>query len=82
MLTIRLPDNEETRLNIISANEKTTKSEIVKRALRLYFKNYFEKASPFELGKDLFGKYGSETGNLSADYKKKLKEKLRAKNSH
>lgn len=82
MLTIRLPENEETRLNIISANEKTTKSEIVKRALKLYFKNYFEKATPYELGKDLFGKYGSGAGNLSLNYKGLLKEKLRAKNPH
>lgn len=82
MLTIRLPENEEARLNIISANEKTTKSEIVKRALKLYFRNYFEKTSPYELGKDLFGRYGSGDGNLSNSYKELLKEKLRAKNSH
>jgi len=38
--------------------------------------------TPYQLGKDLFGKYGSGKGNLSQDYKKILKEKLREKYAH
>lgn len=38
--------------------------------------------TPYQLGKDLFGKYGSGKGNLSQDYKKILKEKLRGKYAH
>ena len=34
------------------------------------------KPSPWELGKDLFGKYSSGKGNLSKDRKKILKQKL------
>ncbi len=32
--------------------------------------------TPYQLGKDFFGKYGSGKGNLSQEYKKILKEKL------
>ncbi len=82
MVTIRLPEDEEARLKIISTAENTSKSEIVKRALRSYFNGYFKKSTPYDLGKDLFGKYGSGSGNLSHDYKKIIKEKLNAKSSH
>ena len=37
--------------------------------------------TPYQLGKDLFGKYGSGKSTLSQDYKKILKEKLRGKRS-
>jgi len=82
MITIRLPEDEEARLKRISTAENTSKSEIVKRALRSYFNDYFQKATPYDLGKDLFGKYGSGSGNLARDYKKIIKEKLNAKSSH
>jgi len=36
---------------------------------------------PFELGKDLFGKYGSNKA-LSENYKIKIKEKLHEKHTH
>lgn len=39
------------------------------------------KNSPYELGKALFGKYGSGKNNLSKDYKKPLKGKLHEKYS-
>ncbi len=35
--------------------------------------------SSYEIGKKYFGKYGSDNGNLSQDYKKMLKRKLHAK---
>ena len=81
MLSIRLSSDIESKLDRISKAEKMPKSEIIKSALDLYFRKYDEKTSPYELGKDLFGKEGSGQKNTSKDYKTILKEKLRAKHS-
>jgi len=77
MSSIRLPKDFENRLSDLAQMEKTTKSEIIKRALRRYFESFDQLASPFDLGKDLFGIHGSGKGNLSQDYKKIIKEKIR-----
>ena len=82
MTSIRLPSDFEQKLNKIAENENVSKSEIIKEALKKYFENYDKKISPFELGKDLFGKYGSGERNLSKDYKKQVKRKIREKFSH
>ncbi|MBA7684795.1 hypothetical protein ES703_93208 [subsurface metagenome] len=82
MTSIRLPSDIENKLTAIAEAEKTTKSEIIKKALTAYLERYFVTSSPYELGKDLFGKFGSGQSNLSTDYKKSLREKLYAKYSH
>jgi len=81
MISLRLPTELETKLSQISETEKITKSEVIKRALIFYFKKYQKDHSPYDLGKDLFGEYGSSDGNLSQTYKKKLKDKLHEKHS-
>lgn len=81
MISLRLTSDLENKLNKISKNENISKSEIIKQALILYFEDYHKKHSPYDLGKDLFGKYGSGIGNLSKDYKNILKGKLREKYS-
>jgi hypothetical protein len=82
MTSIRLPSDIEKKLNQVSRAERITKSELIKIALKRYFDYYFNKTTPFELGRDLFGKYGSGNGGLSKNYKKILKEKINAKFSH
>jgi predicted DNA-binding protein len=82
MLSIRLPEDIEAKIEQIADSENLSKTEVVKSAIELYFKKYEETTNPFELGKDLFGKHGSGKGNLSKDYKNILKDKLRAKHSH
>ncbi len=82
MASIRLPAELEHKLSKVAEAEKTTKSEIVKQALTDYLDRYDESISPFELGKDLFGKQDSGRGNLSRDYKTLLKQKLHGKHSH
>jgi len=81
MSSIRLPKDFENRLSDLAQMEKTTKSEIIKRALRRYFESFDQLASPFELGKDLFGRHGSGKGNLSQNYKNIIKEKIREKHA-
>lgn len=84
MISIRLPENLEEELNKLVKSENTTKTEIVKNALNLYIENIkIQKAkTPYELGKEFFGKYESKEGDLSTTYKTKLKEKLSAKYDH
>ncbi len=82
MTSIRLPSDVETKLAAIAKSEKTTKSDIIKKALASYLESYFITTSPYELGKDLFGNYGSGQSILSTEYKKMIKEKIHAKHSH
>lgn len=82
MVSLRLPGKIEKQLNEISEKEHLSKSSIIKDALNMFFNDYYQKNTPYDLGKDLFGKYGSKKGNLSADYKKLIKGKLNEKHSH
>ncbi|QTA92384.1 ribbon-helix-helix protein, CopG family [Desulfonema magnum] len=82
MISINLPSDYETKVEQIAKDENITTSEIIKKALQLYFDGYYQKAVPYDLGRDLFGKYGSGDGRLSQNYKKILKEKLCEKHSH
>ena len=81
MSSIRLPKDIEDKISDLAQMEKTTKSEIIKRALRRYLDSITRQATPFELGKDLFGRQGSGMGNLSQDYKKRFKERIREKHA-
>ncbi len=81
MISLRLTNDLEEQLNTISKTEKTSKSEIIKKALALYFEEYKKGHGPYDLGKDMFGKYGSGKGTLSKDYKKLVKGRLHEKYS-
>lgn len=81
MTTVRLPVEIEERLQILSTKQHKSKSDIIKEALELLFKSETEDKDSYELGLPYFGKYGS--GSSERDYKKLIKEKIRAKhNSH
>ena len=79
MTTVRLPLEIEQRLEILSRQKHKSKTEIIKEALeRLFYQEESEKDS-YELGKELFGRYGSGDGSLSVTYKERIKGKLNAK---
>ena len=85
MLSVRLDKNIEKQLNYIVLENHTTKSKVIKDALIHYFdmlKKEKEKKTPFELGSELFGKYSSGRDDLSSTYKKRLKNKINAKNNN
>lgn len=82
MTSIRLSADVEKKIEKISRTEKTTKSEIIKTALKEYFDSYDKKSTPYDLGKNIFGKYGSGKGDLAKNRKKILKEKISDKISH
>lgn len=79
MLTVRLPEHLERDLERLAAEERTTKTRIVRRALEHYIAAHHERRTSYEMGEALFGRYGSGDGTLSTTYKGRLQEKLRAK---
>ena len=81
MTTVRLNDEILNKISTLIKVEKTTKSEIIKKAIIEYYNQHTKDLSPFELGKDLFGRYGNSEA-VSDNHKIKLKEKLHEKYSH
>jgi len=81
MLNVRLPQELENRVKRAAAAAKRTKTQVVREALESYLGSQENLKTSYELGEDLFGKYGSGRGDLSTTYKSKLKERLRAKHA-
>ena len=81
MTTVRLNDDIDHKLVQLIDLEKTTKTEIIKKAISEYYEQHVQRKTPYELGESLFGRVGSEP-DLSQNYKRILKEKLNAKYTH
>jgi predicted DNA-binding protein len=79
MISARLPQDIEQQLAAAALAKRLSKSELVKEALVQYLGREESELNSYELGDDYFGKYGSGDGNLSRDYKKRLREKIHAK---
>ncbi len=79
MLAVRLPEEIERKIEEEARFRKSTKTQIVKEALEMYFQKEAIRPTAFELGKDLFGKYGSGRDDNSICYKKRVKEKIAGK---
>ncbi len=82
MLSIQLPAEYESRVTQVAQDERVSPAEIIRQALEQYFLEFPSAPTPYQLGEDLFGKYGSDEGNRSTEYKRLLKEKLHAKHTH
>ena len=82
MLTVRLPRALEREVEQLAQAEHKTKSELVKEALRRYLDQKRGTLSPYSLGVDLFGRFRSESDDLSITYKDRLREKLAEKHAH
>ena len=80
MFSVRLDDELDKKIRALSEKTKATKSEIVREALTEYLETREAEDKPFDLGQDLFGRFGSGKGNLSTTYKKRIKEKLNEAN--
>ncbi len=81
MTTVRLNDEIETKLSMLTDIEKSSKSEVIKKTIAEYYESHYQDKTPYELGESLFGKYGADE-NLSLNYKEKLKDMLNEKYSH
>ena len=81
MISVRLPAELEKKLNQLAESENVTKTYLVKAALNKYIAEKEEKKDSYQLGKDLFGKYGSGKGDLSTTYRKRVSDKIHEKYS-
>ena len=81
MFSMRLDKETEKKLYEISEKESMSRSDVVKEALEQYIINYERKSSPYALGEDLFGNYGSGNPDDSVNYKKKVKQLINEKMS-
>ena len=85
MISVRLDNTIENKLNFLSQEQKISKSQIIKDSLTYYFdmlKKQTKEKSSYDLGSELFGKYSSGKQNLSTTYKQKLNDKINAKNNN
>lgn len=78
MLSVRLPENLEEKLNNLAQLENVTKTDIVSNALTDYIEEHEKKSRPYELGKDLFTA-GTGDEESSTTYKEKVGAKINEK---
>ena len=75
MITLRLDPELEKSVRRTAELLGISKSELIRKSLADYLSK-LSKPSPWELGKNYFGKYASGQTNLSADRKRLLKKKM------
>jgi len=79
-ISIRLDATTEQTFRQYLQLEQVSMSDFVRDAINEKLATYeAERSKPYELGKDLFGKYASGRDDLSQNRKMRLKEKLNAK---
>ncbi len=78
-LTVRLEHKVEQTLAVYAVDQGISKSEAVKRGLKLLFESTPPKKSAYELGKHLFGRHSSGRTDGSENHSKYVKEAIRAK---
>jgi len=80
-VSVRLDPDLEQQLARVSEQTGVSKSQIIKQSLIAYLQVAAKPQTPYELGKDLFGREGSGKGDLSTRRKEYLTEILRAKHA-
>ena len=78
-ISLRLEKKLDNDLSIYARITGKSKSEVVRHMLREGMAAYRVAATPWELGKDLFGREGSGEGNRSVTRKTLVRQKLHAK---
>ncbi len=78
MITLRLDQNLEQKVNNTAKNLGLTKSELIRKSIKEYLGN-LKQPNAWVIGEDLFGKYSSGHGNLSSDRKELLRGIIKAK---
>jgi hypothetical protein len=80
-MTISLRLNSETEHELTRYAQKAgkSKSELIRSLIAEFMNMKKINNNSWELGKELFGRYGSGKGDLSINRKSLLREKLNAK---
>ena len=80
MVSVRVPEEMETKIVHYSEVLNITRSELVKRALYNYLDVLEHSVSSYDLGKDLFGIADSGVTDLGSNRKKYLKDYYKSRN--
>jgi metal-responsive CopG/Arc/MetJ family transcriptional regulator len=64
MISVRLDEGVEEHLDRVAALQGVSRSELVRDAINRYLSRY-DHPTPWELGKELFGKHGSKSSKRS-----------------
>ena len=75
-ISVRLDDELETELRKHLSEAELPLSEFVRQAIAEKLARDGGKATAYELGKELFGKYKSGRSDLSVSHEKLLKDRL------
>ncbi len=78
MITLRLDSKLEQSIDNTAKYLGVTKSELIRRSIQEYLSK-IQNQTPWDLGKDLFGKYSSGSKDLSVKRKQLLKKKIQTK---
>ena len=78
-ITVRLEPELGRQLSSVARQEGLTRSELTRVCLRDFLARRKTRKSAWELGKDLFGKFGSGRGDLSKSKRTVLRAKIHAK---
>jgi hypothetical protein len=78
MLTVRLDKDTELHLDRVARIKGVSRSELVREAIDIYLSKY-RKPSAFNLGCEVFGKYGSGGKDLSEKRKDGMSRGTREK---
>ncbi|MES0490707.1 MAG: ribbon-helix-helix protein, CopG family [Leptospirales bacterium] len=82
MTTVRLNKELEDQIDAIAQNEHITKSDVIKKALENYCTTFYSEKTPYEIGKELFGRQGSGRKNGSTNYKNIINKIIHEKRNH
>ena len=82
-ISVRLSDALEQDLESVALRTGQSKSHIIKQSLQEYLAKQKPQLTAYELGKDLFGKYGSgKTAPASKEgIRQRIVERVRAENN-
>ena len=78
MITLRLDPELEQNVQNTAKILGVTKSELIRKSISEYIKKIVHP-SPWDIGKEYFGKYSSGQESLSTDRKTLLKTKITSK---
>ena len=79
MISVRLDKSLEVRLTRAASAKGLSKSEYLRKILVENLEKEAGEESPWELGKDLFGRFGSGRSDLSVNRKALFRDKIHAK---
>ena len=81
-VSARLKENIDKKLHLLCEIEGLSITKVIEESIDEYFHRHYPVDSPYDIGRDLFGRCSSGKGDLSINGKKYLKKKLREKHKH